>query len=209
MNLLAKDTNTIENSEDVGRAVVSMVENNLDVKHWNFNLTFTKFVKMNSIKIVYRSNECQIKFLFSRQCLPQYDELTILYGRLHAPNEDPFMMWEGQECNCWHNVLDPLRFLDGLTPHEAMEQVKVLKQLPVVVRGFRESDIGKKLLAEYPPKSAIALQSVLWKHYGQRLFDLFDLRKPDLWQGYQKFLREYYELLGEKSSYGPPYENVC
>lgn len=209
MNLLIKDTNTIENSEDVGLAVVNMVEDNLDVKRWNFNLTFKKFVKTNSIKIVYRSNKCQIKFLFSRQRLPQYDELTILYGRSHAPNEDPFMMWEGQQCNCWHHYLDPLRFLDGLTPHGAMEQVKVLKQLPIVVRGFRESDLGKKLIAEYPPKSAIVLQSVIWKHYGQRLFDLFDLQKPDLWQGYQKFLREYYGLLGEESSYGPPYENVC
>ena len=119
------------------------------------------------------------------------------------------MMWQEQNCRCWHNFLDPLRFLDGLTPHEAMKQAKIQKQLPIVVRSFRDSELGRKLLIEYPPKSAIVLQSVLWKHYGQRLFDLFDLRKPDLWHGYQKFLREYYELLGEESSYGPPYENVC
>jgi hypothetical protein len=209
MDLLFKDSHIIENTEDVGHAVVNMIEDNLDIKKWGFNLTFTKFAKLNNIKIVYRSDWCQVKFMFSRQRLPQYDELTILYGRLHAPNEEPFMVWEGEECNCWHHFLDPLRFLDGLTPHDAMEQVKVLKQLPKVVKDFRESDLGKKLLAEYPPKSAIILQSVLWKHYGQRLFELFDLRKPDLWQEYRIFLREYYSLLGEKSVYGPPYENVC
>ena len=123
-----------------------MIEDNLDLKRWNFNSTFTKFVKTNSIKIVYRSNGCQFKFLFSRQRLPRDDELTILYGRLHAPKEDPFMIWEGENCRCWHNVLDPLRFFDGLTPHEAMEQVKVLKQLPVVVRGYRESNLVKPFL---------------------------------------------------------------
>jgi len=72
----------------------------------------------------------------------------------------------------------PLRFLDGLTPKEAMEQVKIHKQLPIVVRDFRQSVSCKRLLEEYPPKSAIVLQSVLWERYGQRLFELFDLRRP-------------------------------
>ena len=114
------------------------------------------------------------------------------------------MIWKGENCRCWHNVLDPLRFLDGLSSFDAKQQAKIDKQLPHVVRDFRHSEFGKRLLDEYPPKSAIALQSVLWKHYGQRLFDLFDLRKPDLWQGYQKFLREYYGLLGEKSQLWTP-----
>ena len=209
MNLFIKDDKIFENANDLGHALVQIIGDNLDIKNRGFRLVYTNFAKVSEIVAIYDCEWCRINFVFSRQRAPRYDELSIDYGRLHALNEEPFMIWGGENCRCWHNVLDPLRFLDGLTPREAMEQVKVLKQLPVVVRGFRESDLGKNLLEEYPPKSAIVLQSVLWKHYGQRLFDLFDLRKPDLWREYQKFLREYYVLLGEKSSYGPPYEKVC
>jgi len=209
MNLLKKDNKYIEDTNELGRAVVLLIEENLNPRNWGFSQTFTNFTKRSSQIVIYDSKWCRIHFSFSRQRVPEHDELSIYYARLHAPNEEPFMIWEKEKCRCWHHFLDPLRFLDGLTPHEAVEQVNVLKQLPKVVKGFRESELGKKLLDEYPPKSAIVLQSVLWKHYGQRLFDLFDLRIPDLWQKYGDFLREYYKLLGEKSSYGPPYENVC
>lgn len=209
MNLLSKNSKTLENADDLGYALIQLINENLDVKRWGYYLVYKNFSKISEITLIFSSEFCKISFMFSRQRMPTYDELSIEYGRLHALSEEPFMEWEGGKCRCWHHFLDPLRFLDGLTPRQAMEQVKIQKQLPTVVRDFRESDFGKKLLKEYPPKSALVLQSVLWKHYGQRLFDLFDLRKPDLWQKYQKFLREYYDLLGEKASYGPPYENVC
>ena len=119
------------------------------------------------------------------------------------------MIWNGQTCRCWHNILDPLRFLDGLSPSEAYNQAKIEKQLPIIARKFRQSELGKRLLNEYPPKAAIALQSVLWGHYGQMLFELFDQRRPNLWEEYRIFLKEYYRLLEMRASYGPPYENVC
>jgi hypothetical protein len=209
MNLFVKDANVIEKVDDLGNALVQMIEENLDVKRWGFHLTYKNFARANEIVVVYNSQWCKINFTFSRQRIPQHDELSIEYGRLHAPNEEPFMVWEGEKCRCWHNVLDPLRFLDGLSPNEAAEQVMTLKQLPHVVRDFRESAFGKKLLEEYPPKSAIVLQSILWKHYNDRLFELFDIRHPKLWNSYRKFIKEYYALLGMKASYGPPYENIC
>ena len=211
MSLFIKDSNNPESGDEIGNALIHLIEENLDVKRWHFRITYTKFIKTSNIKIVYDSERCRIKFNFSRERLPlpKYDELAISYGRLHAPNEDPFMMWEGQECNCWHQIWEPLRYLDGLSPFDAVQQSKAHNQLPIVAENFWNSNEGKTLREVYPPKYGIVLQSVLWKHYGQRLFDLFDLRKPDLWREYQKFLREYYVLLGEKSSYGPPYENVC
>jgi len=86
-------------------------------------------------------------------------------------------------------MLDHLRFLDGLTSHEAVAQVKIHNQLPRVIREFSESNTSIKLLDEYPPKYAIASESMVWQHYGQRLFDLFDLRQPEIWKKYQEFLR--------------------
>lgn len=209
MNLHVKDSQKSEQGEDVGRALMQMIEQNSDILGWKFRLSFTKFDQTSNIKIIYDSEWCRIKFIFSRQRTPQYDELSVNYGRLHAPNEEPSMEWQGEKCRCWHNVIDPLRFLDGLSPSEAMQQAKIQKQSPTVVEKFRQSEIGKKLFNEYPPKSSIVMHSVLWKHYGQRLFELFDLRKPDLWEKYRKFIKEYYGLIGMKASYGPPYENIC
>jgi hypothetical protein len=209
MKLYPRDSNKPESAEDVGNALIQLIEENLEIKRWDFRLTFTKFIKPNNIRVIYDSEWCRVKFMFSRMHFPETDELLIDYGRLHAPNEESFIVWNDERCRCWHNVLDPLRFLDSLTAITAYKQAMVDKQLPLVVRDFRKSKLGKKLLNEYPPKSAIVLQDTLWKYYGERLFELFDLRQPDLWEEYRQFLKEYYSLLGLKSSYGPPHENVC
>lgn len=211
MNLLIKDSNKPENGKDIGNALIQLIEENLDLKRWAFRMTFTKFIDMSNIKIIYDSEWCRIKFNFSRERLPlpKYDELAIYYGRLHAPNEEPYMEWNGENCHCWHQIWEPLRYLDGLSPSAAVQQREILNQLPMVAEKYWNSSEGKTIRDVYPPRYGITLQSVLWKHYGQRLFELFDLRKPDLWQAYQKFIREYYGLLNEESSYGPPYENIC
>jgi hypothetical protein len=209
MNLYIKDSQKSEQGEEVGRALVQMIEQNLSIIDWKFHLTFTKFHQTSNIKIIYNSESCRIKFMFSRQRIPQHDELTIEYGRMHAPNEEPYMEWRGKKCRCWHNIIVPLRFLDGLLPSEAVQQAKIQKQSPIVVENFRQSELYKKLFSKYPPESSLVMHSVLWKHYGHQLFDLFDLRSPDLWERYTEFVKEYYGLLGMKASYGPPYENIC
>ena len=209
MNLYIKDSQKSEQGEDVGQALMQMIEQNLNLAGWKFRLTFTKFHQTSNIKIIYDSEWCRTKFMFSRQHTPQHDELSIEYGRLHAPNEDPYMAWQGEKCRTWHNVIVPLRFLDGLSISEAVQQAKIQKESPTAIEKFRKSELGKRLFDEYPPKASIVMHSVLWEHYGQRLFELFDLRRPDLWEKYRIFIKEYYRLLGMKASYGPPYENVC
>ena len=209
MDLYPRDSNMPESGKDVGEAVRQLIEENLEIERWNFHLTFTKFNKPKSIKLIYDSEWCRIKFMFSRMHYPETDKLLIDYGRLHAPDEELFITWNSEGCRCWHSVLDPLRFLDGQTPAEAHQQARLGEQLPLLLRDFKASKIGKQLLAEYPPKATIVLQSRLWQHYGESLFELFDLRRPDLWEEYRGFLREYYSLLGLKSDYGLPYEYVC
>ena len=207
MDLYPRDANRPERGEEVGNALLRLIEENLEIKRWNFRLTFTKFIEPRNIKIIYDSEWCRIKFMFSRMHYPETDEILVEYGRLHAPNEESLIPWNGDMCRCWHNILDPLRFLDGLTPSEAYEQAIVDNQLPSAVRYFRDSQRGQELLKEYPPKSAIALQSTLWKTYEKKFFELFDLRRPYLWEEYRDFLKAYYKLLGLKSRRPP--ENVC
>jgi len=207
MKLYPRNSNKPESAKEIEVALIQLIEENLEIQRWNFRLTFTKFVKPSNTKLIYDSEWCRVKFTFSRMHFPEKDKLLIDYGRLHAPDEELFMIWNGEGCRCWHNILDPLRFLDGLTPAEAYQQAILDKQLPPIIRDFRQSKQGKKLLSEYPPKSAIVLQDTLWKQYGEKLFELFDLRRPDLWQEYRRFLKEYYELLGLESNL--PHENVC
>jgi hypothetical protein len=207
MDLYPRNANKPERGEEVGHALIQLIEENLGIKRWNFRLTFTKFIEPRNIRIIYDSEWCRIKFMFSRMHYPETDEILIEYGRLHAPNEKSLILWDGELCRCWHNILDPLRFLDGLTPKEAYEQAIIDKQLPSAVRYFRDSQHGGELLKEYPPKSAIVLQATLWKTYEKKLFELFDLRHPYLWEEYREFLRGYYKLLGLKTKRPP--ENVC
>lgn len=206
---LYKKSEKSETSEDLGNAIVQLIEDNLDFPKWNFKLSFKDFSKMSYQTVIYDSPYCRVSISFSRQRLPKYDELSIQYGRLHAPNEAAFMEWQGRECRCWHRRLDPLRFLDGLSPYESIMKDKMHKHSPKVVEEFYNSDIGIRLREEYTPEYTLVLESLVWRHYGQRFFDLFDLRQPEVWKKYQEFLREYYQLKDMKASYGPPYENVC
>ncbi len=209
MKLYPRDDSKMYSSEEVGYALIHLIEKNLEINRWKFRLAFTNLARTNAILVIYNSEWCRMKFMFSLGHTSQHDELSISYGRLHAVNEEPFMGWEEQECRCWHFVIDPLNFLDGLSPAEAVKQTMIYKELPTVIKDFRQSSLGKKLIAEYAPKSAIVMHSVIWKHYGSRLFELFDLRRPDLWEEYRKFHIEYHRLLGTKTIYGPPIENIC
>ena len=207
MKLYPRDANRPERGEEVGYALMALIEDYLDIERWKFHLTFKKFTRPRNIKIIYDSEWCRIKFMFSRMHYPESDEILISYGRLHAPDEERFMTWNGQVCHCWHNILDPLRFLDRLTPTEAYKQSIRHKQMPTAVRKYRQMQYAQELLKEYPPKYAIGLHAALWNTYGQKLFELFDLRRPELWEEYRGFLKEYYKMLDLKSKHPP--ENVC
>lgn len=54
------------------------------------------------------------------------------------------------------------------------------------------------------------MHASFWEHYGQRLFELFDLRRPDLWDEYTRFVVEYRRLDGRKPLSGyPSFEKIC
>ena len=87
MDLYPRESNKPERAEAVGDALRALIEGNLEIERWGFRLTFTKFVKITNIKIIYDSDWCRVKFKFSRVHYPGTDEILIDYGRLHAPND--------------------------------------------------------------------------------------------------------------------------
>lgn len=129
--------------------------------------------------------------------------MYIYYGRLHAPNEDTRMLWNGEECYCWHELDNVLHFLDGRTPAETVQ----LRYAHPITDLFYEEELSQKYKTQ--PEWLAQMHVAIWQHYGQRLFDLFDLRQSDLWKQYQQFLKEVYDIAGRKPRFGPSKDKVC
>ena len=114
--------------------------------------------------------------------------MDVCYGRLHVPNDEEIIAWEGQKCYCWHGDMRKLLyFLDGLSPDAAANKSNQFLW-PELMHEFRTSNVGTGWTQqEYMAK----MHAAIWDHYGQRLFDLFDLRQPSLWKQYSLFIAEY------------------
>jgi hypothetical protein len=201
----------VPNSNEFGFELFQLIEENLDLEQWGFHLSYTKLEERQGIsnrRIIYDSEWCRLQFIYSRRVLPDENELHRYYGRLHATN-DGNLLGKGEKCYCWHDAIMPLFFLDGLTPIEALQ-----RNQPAVLKEFRESPLSTRATH---PLVGILEQSVIWEHYGARFFELFDLRRPNLWNQYVTFLEEYYRLDAEETRhkginlipFDPPLYKVC
>ena len=207
-----KDNRNSLTAQEAGIALAQMVEENLDMKAWKFVPSVKKFLTPGNLEIIYDSEWCRTKFIYSREQpnLPLYDELRVYYGRKHAPDNGDFIDWQGELCWCWHDIFDTLWFLDGISPLDAVLYEKKKGPLPPVVNEFWDSPIGINLRNEFPPHFTLACQAMLWKHYKQNIFKLFDIREPNLWNQYKKFLEEFHKLKGTKTYFRqPPKSKIC
>lgn len=155
-------------------------------------------------KLIYDSSWCRIAFIWGGWDPDGGNSMHIRYGRLHALNEKETMLWNGEECRCWHRVEYALHFLDDRAPAE----VAKLNYSHFITSPFYEKDLQHKFDRRQPDWLA-EMHLTIWKHYGSRLFDLFDLRHPDVWQQYRQFLRAVYDIAGRKPRPGPPMDKVC
>jgi hypothetical protein len=87
-----------------------------------------------------------------------------------------------------------INFLDGLSPQEVVDGKG---QDPRVIHEFERSALSWVLPNEYRIARAITklrLHNKIWEHYGQKLFELFDIRKPAVWEKYVQFHNEVKRL---------------
>ena len=133
-------------------------------------------------------------------------ELSVYYGRLHAPNQISKMEWNSEECECWLHLSwnHVLEFINKNFPRqqrpasygEANKRISGIEMLP--------NEIHRRL----------AVEAEIWKHYTPELFELFDLRHPELWEQYRAWLKACYiaegrnEAEDEKKGF-VPYYRVC
>jgi hypothetical protein len=171
------------------------------IETWKFEESF-RSEKGN--ELIYDSEWCRISLTWGGWDQAGGNSMHIHYGRLHAPNENITMNWQGEECRCWHELDYVLHFLDGRTPAEAAD----LDVSHPTTDAFYKSENTQKFQRRHPEWMA-EMHLTIWQQYGQRLFDLFDLRQPELWKQYQAFLKEVYDIQGRDSDIKPPMDKVC
>lgn len=155
-------------------------------------------------ELIFDSAWCRISLTWGGWDPSDGNSMYIRYGRLHALDEETTMRWNGEECHCWHDIDHPLNFLDGRSPAEV---VKRFYSHPVT-DPFYENEMRQRFHRRQPEWLS-AMHLAIWKHYGDRFFEIFDLRRPDLWKKYQLFLREFYDLKGRRVGTVPPLDKVC
>jgi hypothetical protein len=198
-----------ERIEDPLSYMEKLADSILPLKEFGFNTSARFVLATTNPTVVYDSEWCRIAFNWERWEVYRGNSIDVTYGRLHAPDGSATMKWKGEECYCWSSkmgVRPVLDFLDGLTPHESFNK----KGLPRIIEETRQTDWFKNMAEKRRgPELTLRIEAKVWSHYGVRLFELFDLRRPDLWEQYRKFLKEYYDIKGRSPYIKPPLDQVC
>jgi hypothetical protein len=188
--------------------LTDLIEQFLPIGEWGF----TENVRVEAMEpfVIYNSEWCRIRFFLERDRYEEY--LHISYGRLHAQNTGLRMKWNGKDCRCWYHYSDLyliFSFLDDVSPHDAYKAMFSLHdnrspkypmfqtQRPMHPLFQTQLDSrnpnDKPLSAELHVAQSLKFHSSIWSYYRLRFFELFDLRRPDLWEKYVNFLRGVYE----------------
>jgi hypothetical protein len=174
--------------------LLQLVENYQPMKDWEFTLSAKQEGDPES-SLVYTSQWCKIK-IHHRKDFHQWmreDSLTIYYGRIHALDDSPTMEHEGQMYFCWFRPGDlAYSFLDGKSPEEAFKSRFDTPQFLTDL--FARAKETENKVPRLPGESHLEFQKAIWDQYGLRFFELLDIRRPDLWNGYINFLKEYAKL---------------
>jgi hypothetical protein len=189
--------------------IAHLAQTYLDLEIWGFkeNARLTELSNTQGPAVIYDSQWCRLRIEFA-EWAPPYQTTTyaihIYYGRLHASNERSTMVWNGEECWCWHSGSKELHFLDDQTPEYTAKDTHSHE----LFRKYREIAQSKDPHHELI-KWEMMKHAYVWEHYAPRLFELFDLRRPDLWEQYRKFLKEVYDIKGRRPNIKPPLDKVC
>jgi hypothetical protein len=190
-----------ERNVDPIQEMTQLAESFLNLTHWDFKESFHS---KNSGDLIYDSPQCRVNLVWGGWDATDGNTISIYYGRLHAPNEKRTMIWNGDECHCWHRVEHALHFLDGTTPVDA---AKLNYSHPIRAPFYEEEFLQS--FRRRQPEWLVKMHAAIWDQYSKRLFELFDLRRPDLWEDYRQFLKEFYDIKGRSSFIKPPLDQVC
>jgi hypothetical protein len=195
----ANDERNVDSIQEMTR----IAQNSLDLDSWGFKESFRA---SKPGKLIYDSEWCRLSLIWGGWDPLGGNSISIYYGRLHAPNEEATMVWNGEECYCWHRFEQALHFLDGQTPEYASKTMYTHN----LIEQYKRSELGQSFTGKRrQPEWLARKHATIWQHYGKHLFELFDLRRPDLWERYRQFLKEVYDIKGRSLHIKPPPDKVC
>lgn len=175
----------------------------LPLDYWGFKESYSS---KSDECVIFDSQWCRIKFVWSGWEMYGGNTISIYYGRHHASNNHATLTWAGVECYCWHREELALHLLDV---HKPVDVAAMTNSHPII-QEYRQSKLGQSLgNKRRQPEWLMQLMSVVWKQYAPQLFEVFDMRRPDLWDQYQKFLKEVYDIKGRSPNIVPPLDHVC
>lgn len=192
-----------ERKVDPVQEMVRVAQSFLDLASWGFKESYRSAKSGN---LIYDSEWCRLNLVWEGWDSGGGNSMSIYYGRLHAPDEETTMIWNSEECNCWHRFELALHFLDGRTPEYASTNIYTHS----LIEQYKRSEPGQSFAGKRrQPEWLAQMHVTIWRHYGKRFFELFDLRRPDLWEGYRQFLKEVYDIEGRFPEIEPPLDKVC
>ena len=194
---------TDERDIDPVQEMTRVAKNSLNLESWGFKESYHS---ARSGKLIYDAEWCRLSLIWGGWDYGGGNSINIYYGRLHAPNEEATMIWNSEECYCWHRFELALHFLDRQTPEYASKTIYTHK----LIEQYKQSELGQTLTGKRrQPEWLAQKHAIIWQHYGKRLFELFDLRRPDLWEEYRQFLEKVYDIKGRSPNIEPPPDKVC
>ena len=180
--------NKILQNQEVAQKLTQLVERLMPLQTWGFKQSALFFTKSNYPVAIYDSEQCRVRFLLDQD--RSGNSMFVSYGRLHALNDDEIMNWNGNECYCWHRINMALRFLDGISLSQVVE--KQYKR-PQIIEEFELSELAKGTKDE--AERTLFMHASIWEHYGNHLFDLYDLRQPELWERFTQFSDKFHKKI--------------
>ncbi len=185
----------------------TITEKILPLAKWGFNELSKSFI--STPNIVYTSNTCKV-LVKLQEWEPGYGfSIDVFYGRLHAPDYTQILIRNEQECYCWHRIYGMgyvLNFLDNISPKNCAIS-NYLPEIIVKIKNEKWWKVNDK--KSMMPELSLRMEAEIWNYYGHRLFELFSIERPDLWEQYQEYMRQIYDIKGRSPNIKPPLDKIC
>ncbi|MBC7876385.1 MAG: hypothetical protein H7Y59_04365 [Anaerolineales bacterium] len=166
---------------------IKKIEKDINLNYWGFKMIDLRLYPKFMPRAIFQSTKCIVDFRWNQERPYTEPFISTTYARLHAPLDSNLMKWNGQQCHCWHSAFHLLRFLDDLPPPQTSLSDY---DAPLIFQDSKKFlNKGENYFGEYVAKQTL----LIWNHYGDRLFNLLDLQRPELWEKYSLFLKEFYD----------------
>ena len=199
----------MQNKNEICVEMTYLAQSYLNLEKWEFQES-ARLGELGDSKapfVIYNSQLCRVKILFNEWHPPHQSQdytVDVYYGRLNAPNDKNVIAIGNEVCHCWHGITKALHFLDGNTPEHAAKNLFSHD----LIKGYSKLVLSDSLSHKLP-EWEIRKHAYIWERYAPRLFELFDLRRADLWEEYRLFLKGIYDIKGRNPNIVPSLDSVC